>query len=361
MKMGGKDAYDGVQKEVSVKQPSLKPSPKGKGRQTKTEGAKAVSTVSDGQKPAKGEVLEASKVIDARKMRPTKQGSEKEEPVQETNMKEKKIKGVPDSSPIGARAATGRTTKREEAQQTLSSVSEGQESEEVHVIEASRVVAGRTMRWPAKISKEAREVVESILKEKKIEVVEVESKFSEETTSPTMKDKKNKCSQPVPKMSTELMEEDWTNWKKEFAKVAGEKVAVKGDGFCWLYAVLTSMNMMERPSSPTQDDYALVSTYLGLLKDFVRSGTCGRWLQDEARHKFMCIKEPPTTFDIANYGGTEVAFRVIAAFSSVAVIVVNEPVLEASVLTKNDGSMVDMNAPHGAFTMVSGTLRATVQ
>ena len=78
---------------------------------------------------------------------------------------------------------------------------------------------------------------------------------------------------------------DWSKYMKEFRALAGREVQVHGDGLCWLYAVLTSMNVLENPSLLTERDRKVLKEFVQDLKRFVRDGGLQKKLTDKESSK----------------------------------------------------------------------------
>jgi len=158
-------------------------------------------------------------------------------------------------------------------------------------------------------------------------------------------------------------EDDASSWQVQlsvFEKLAGKKIDVKGDGFCWLYAILASMNLLESPSTPTVRDYKIASAFIRQMKTFVNAGGCA-WLTKAEVKKLMGMDEPPVReLDVENYGGGALLYRVIACFLGTSIYTVEARYLQANMelTTGRKQEIVTASTVHGGYVMYNGTGRA---
>ena len=121
------------------------------------------------------------------------------------------------------------------------------------------------------------------------------------------------------------MEEDalWALHCRALHDIIGPAVPCRGDGFCWLYAILAGMNALEDPSNPTtKKDVEVSRKYLNALKEHVRSGAIGNVINKVACADFLHIGEPPAEMLTSNnYGQTE-HFRVACHFSARPIFII---------------------------------------
>ena len=118
----------------------------------------------------------------------------------------------------------------------------------------------------------------------------------------------------------------------------GKAIKVAGDGLCWMYAFLASLNAMQNAEVPTTRDYCVVREFLKVLHGFVRDGGCP-WLEPKERETFLAIKPPPYKGrETDSYGGVTVAYRVIAAFTGISIIVVDAPSMKEKI-DRRDGNI----------------------
>jgi hypothetical protein len=142
---------------------------------------------------------------------------------------------------------------------------------------------------------------------------------------------------------------DWSESMKEFRALAGREVQVHGDGLCWLYAVLTSMNVLENPSLLTERDRKVLKEFVQDLKRFVRDGGLQKKLTDKEKQQVAELREsPPDRLDTNSYGGGTLFFRVIAAFLQTSIFAVEDGYIGTECF------MTQRNAPVGPMTVTGG-------
>lgn len=131
--------------------------------------------------------------------------------------------------------------------------------------------------------------------------------------------------------------------------MAGREVKVRGDGLCWLYAVLASMNVLENPIALTKRDCDVVRTFVGMLKQFVEDGGAKKLTNREKKMVADLRDTPPEELDEASYGGGTLFFRVIAAFLQTSILCVEDGYIGDTMLQKSRGTLVGPLTVTGGF------------
>ena len=145
---------------------------------------------------------------------------------------------------------------------------------------------------------------------------------------------------------------DWSTYMTEFRTLAGREVPVLGDGLCWLYAVLTSMNVLEKPTALTANDKLVLKRFVRGLKSFVADGGLHKKLTDKEKKQIAELREsPPDILDARNYGGGTLFFRVIAAYLQTSIFAVEVGYIENTCF-KTQG-----DEPVGPLTQTGGFVR----
>jgi len=128
----------------------------------------------------------------------------------------------------------------------------------------------------------------------------------------------------------------WKKYNLKFRALAGREVQVRGDGLCWLYALLTSMNLMENPMNPTRRDKVVLAMFVCQVKEFVVNRGLKRLTKGERARVSKLREDIPRELDEDSYGGGELYFRVIAAFLQTTIITVQDGYIEENI-NKNEG------------------------
>ena len=122
----------------------------------------------------------------------------------------------------------------------------------------------------------------------------------------------------------------WVDGVRDLKSRMGKTISVAGDGFCWMYAILASMNVLQTPSAPTKRDYELVQRFLEALQEYCADGMAPPSVRSDPDklERIAAATAPPfDDLDEANYGGATYWFRVIASFLDVYVVCITAPVL----------------------------------
>lgn len=142
---------------------------------------------------------------------------------------------------------------------------------------------------------------------------------------------------------------DWKKCNAEFKALAGTEVDVRGDGLCWLYAVLASMNVLENPGSLTERDRVVLQKFVHLLKQFVDDGGVKKLTVKEKKLVKDLRDTPPKTLDTESYGGGTLFFRVIAAFLKTSILAVQDGYIGETMFFKSNGKLVAPLTVTGGF------------
>ena len=117
--------------------------------------------------------------------------------------------------------------------------------------------------------------------------------------------------------------------------MAGTPLHCLGDGFCWLYALGASIEQLENADSPTARDFRWLGELLRKAqehaKSTVRSTDLGaRLAKGTLWTRFLALKAPhrDVELDETNYGGTAVAYPVLASFLQMGILCISGPILE---------------------------------
>ena len=131
---------------------------------------------------------------------------------------------------------------------------------------------------------------------------------------------------------------------------AGETIAVRGDGFCWEYAVNASFQALENPMLPTDRDYAWLASVLQGTQDHLKKGMPGastlyQRLSGRSEHmtyksqvdtaklhdEFLALKPARAGMALSesNYGGSMFAFPALASYLQIGILVLSSDVLKA--------------------------------
>ena len=122
----------------------------------------------------------------------------------------------------------------------------------------------------------------------------------------------------------------WVDGVRDLKSRMGKTISVAGDGFCWMYAILASMNVLQTPSAPTKRDYELVQRFLEALQEYCADGMAPPSVRSDPDKldRIAAATAPPfDDLDEANYGGASYWFPVIASFLDVYVVCITAPVL----------------------------------
>ena len=145
-------------------------------------------------------------------------------------------------------------------------------------------------------------------------------------------------------------------WGHDFDKLKAElgtDVGAHGDGFCWLYAFLGGLNVLERPERPTERDYALVRRLLVALKSHVRAGLCNNFLSEPQRAKFLSLQNPPVQrLSAENYGSVALELTVVAHYTGIPIFI-HDPLQRDRLPETNDGSTYGTLDRGPAFTLIN--------
>ena len=100
------------------------------------------------------------------------------------------------------------------------------------------------------------------------------------------------------------------------------RVTVKGDGYCWIYAFLGSLQYLTNPRSPTKQDYAVCTVVMKAAQQLVKErGGHPYWSAEHKRfvqERMDSLKyPPPAVLDEDNYGGGAFWFIVTCVWSRV--------------------------------------------
>jgi hypothetical protein len=158
-------------------------------------------------------------------------------------------------------------------------------------------------------------------------------------------------------------EDDATTWRREmalFKGLAGSTRRVRGDGFCWLYAILTSMNLLESPETPTPRDYKVAAVFIRKLKLFVEADGCA-WMTKQEKKQVLELAEPPVArSSMDNYGGGRLLYRVSAAYLGIPIYTVQSDFIVEEMNKKMGSKRVLVTAAtvHGGFVVYNATGRA---
>ena len=122
----------------------------------------------------------------------------------------------------------------------------------------------------------------------------------------------------------------WVDGVRDLKSRMGKTISVAGDGFCWMYAILASINVLQKPSAPTKRDYELVQRFLEALQEYCADGMAPSSVRSDPDklERIAAATAPPfDDLDEANYGGATYWFPVIASFLDVYVVCITAPVL----------------------------------
>ena len=155
--------------------------------------------------------------------------------------------------------------------------------------------------------------------------------------------------------STEVQEQ-WRKTVRTLHDALGRRVPVSGDGFCWFYSVLASMNMMENPVRPTRNDCRLLKAIFDAMKQHVKKGNCDHFLGQKERSQFLAMGTPPAReLHESNYGSVALHYRVIAHFLRLSLFVLRP--LSPDVLPRdNSGNVLGPAKTNPDFSFVRGGL-----
>ena len=122
---------------------------------------------------------------------------------------------------------------------------------------------------------------------------------------------------------------EWVSATAELRAVLGLPgiVDVLGDGFCWMYAVLAALGVLESPMKPTARDYALVARFLQAVQGYCRYGGAPKSVRENAESMALIEAQKPPPFarlDVGNYGGGKVWFPVLARFLDTAIVALDD-------------------------------------
>lgn len=125
-------------------------------------------------------------------------------------------------------------------------------------------------------------------------------------------------------------EMSWANALETFRKLAGERVSVRGNGFCWQYAVLAALGALERPTRLTARDYAVSAALLNEMQKRIRVGIYDKWmtpLTPDMRKVLLDMVAPTASKDTGTYGG-DVCHRILAQICEISIIVTDETMMQ---------------------------------
>ena len=143
----------------------------------------------------------------------------------------------------------------------------------------------------------------------------------------------------------------WEDAYQKFSECAGDTVPVKGDGFCWLYAVLAGMGCMENPASPSEKDYDVSAEYLRLMKEWLEVE--GQQLLTPAeRDHFLALDSPTRNMPLlqSNYG-RESCYRVVARYNQSPILLLDHQALMSGF--ESSGKQLQLSSTSGMFTRIS--------
>ena len=134
---------------------------------------------------------------------------------------------------------------------------------------------------------------------------------------------------------------------------------MKGDGYCWLYAVMTAFGALENPSTPTPKDFKVVAKFIRILQEFVQDGGCKSFLSSAEKTMFLSLKPPSsrTRVDTANYGGTAFTYRILARFLETQIIVMTDGFFSASkrpLMGRKGKTPLDASSTANPITILHG-------
>ena len=110
-------------------------------------------------------------------------------------------------------------------------------------------------------------------------------------------------------------------------------VPVKGDGYCWIYAFLGSLQYLTNPRSPTKQDYAVCKVVMKAAQQLVKEkGGHPYWSAEQkifVGERMDSLKyPPPAELDEDNYGGGAFWFHLLAHLLSIEIVVINQLALD---------------------------------
>lgn len=116
----------------------------------------------------------------------------------------------------------------------------------------------------------------------------------------------------------------WKDTVRKFTQLAGRRIRVLGNGFCWQYAVLAAAGVMESPERPTTRDYFISNVLTEEMQKRLRGGSYRSWLDSgsEYAQRVLSLTAPATANSSGVYCG-DVCHRILASIMQNDILIIS--------------------------------------